>query len=236
MDHFSFLVAGQEDYDRLRPLSYPQTDVFLLLFSIVNPPSLDSVIQKWYPEVFFHCPTARFLLVGVKSGFRDDPKTVNKLASNGVKPLTYEEGLAAALEVGADKYVECDAMTRVGLVEAFESAVRLVFTMSDSRFRKTPDVDTLALHIAPAMIHMRSLTKIKMAGDVSLMLSSANRKFMIPNLFLFRNGTAFEKRERIRQDPPTSSLAHFLTPRRLPFPFIFLFHRHLSLKYINILI
>ena len=32
-------TAGQEDYDRLRPLSYPQTDVFLICFSIISPPS-----------------------------------------------------------------------------------------------------------------------------------------------------------------------------------------------------
>ena len=32
-------TAGQEDYDRLRPLSYPQTDVFLACFSIISPAS-----------------------------------------------------------------------------------------------------------------------------------------------------------------------------------------------------
>ncbi len=32
-------TAGQEDYDRLRPLSYPQTDVFLVAFSLISRPS-----------------------------------------------------------------------------------------------------------------------------------------------------------------------------------------------------
>ena len=49
-------TAGQEDYDRLRPLSYPQTDVFLICFSIVNPVSFENVSNKWGPEIRHHCP------------------------------------------------------------------------------------------------------------------------------------------------------------------------------------
>ena len=41
-----FDTAGQEDYDRLRPLSYPQTDVFLVCFSVVSPSSLENVKEK----------------------------------------------------------------------------------------------------------------------------------------------------------------------------------------------
>jgi Ras family protein A len=44
-------LAGQEHYDRLRPLSYPSTDVILMCFSIDSPESLDNITEKWNPEV-----------------------------------------------------------------------------------------------------------------------------------------------------------------------------------------
>ena len=44
-------TAGQEDYDRLRPLSYPDTDVILMCYSIDNPDSLENIPEKWTPEV-----------------------------------------------------------------------------------------------------------------------------------------------------------------------------------------
>lgn len=46
MQMFVALSSGQEDYDRLRPLSYPQTDVFLVCFSVVSPSSFENVKEK----------------------------------------------------------------------------------------------------------------------------------------------------------------------------------------------
>ena len=44
-----FDTAGQEDYDRLRPLSYPQTDVFIVCFSVIDQDSFENVKQKvWH--------------------------------------------------------------------------------------------------------------------------------------------------------------------------------------------
>lgn len=43
---YPIFVLGQEDYDRLRPLSYPQTDVFLVCFSVVSPSSFENVKEK----------------------------------------------------------------------------------------------------------------------------------------------------------------------------------------------
>lgn len=74
-----FDTAGQEDYDRLRPLSYPQTDVFLVCFSVVSPSSYENVKEKWVPEIQHHCQKTPFLLVGTQIDLRDDAATVEKL-------------------------------------------------------------------------------------------------------------------------------------------------------------
>lgn len=41
-------TAGQEDYDRLRVLSYEHADVFLLCFAIDNRKSYENLIHKWW--------------------------------------------------------------------------------------------------------------------------------------------------------------------------------------------
>lgn len=84
-------TAGQEDYDRLRPLSYPQTDVFLICFSLVNPASFENVRAKWYPEVRHHCPSTPIILVGTKLDLRDDKNTIEKLRDKKLQPITYPQ-------------------------------------------------------------------------------------------------------------------------------------------------
>ncbi|PIK60653.1 putative rho-related protein racB [Apostichopus japonicus] len=62
-------TAGQEDYDRLRPLSYPQTDIFLVCYSVVAPSSHANVTTKWMPELEHHAPNVPFILVGLDGPF-----------------------------------------------------------------------------------------------------------------------------------------------------------------------
>jgi hypothetical protein len=114
-----FDTAGQEDYDRLRPLSYPQTDVFLACFSVVSPASFENVREKWVPEITHHCPNTPFLLVGIQQDLRDDPATLGKLQRNRQKPVTVAEGERLAAQLGAVKYVECSALTQRGLKNVF---------------------------------------------------------------------------------------------------------------------
>lgn len=59
-------TVGQEDYDQLRPLSYPQTDIFLVCFSVVSLSSFENVRAKWLPEIQHHAPGVPFILVGTK--------------------------------------------------------------------------------------------------------------------------------------------------------------------------
>lgn len=116
--------SGQEDYDRLRPLSYPQTDVFLVCFSVTSPASFENVKEKWFPEVRHHCPGVPCLIVGTQVDLRDDPQVMDKLQRQKQRPVAADQGERLARELGAVKYVECSALTQKGLKNVFDE-VRL---------------------------------------------------------------------------------------------------------------
>ena len=117
-------TAGQEDYDRLRPLSYPQTDVFLIAFSIISPNSFENVKSKWYPEIQHHCPGTPIILVGTKSDLRDDEAMQAKLRVKGITMVSQSMATERTKEIGAKMYLECSALTQDGLKKVFDEAIR----------------------------------------------------------------------------------------------------------------
>lgn len=129
-------TAGQDDYDRLRPLSYPQTDCFVILFSVDNPGSLHNVEHKWYPEITTHDPKVPFLIVGNKQDLRNDPRTIEKLAAIKELPVTYDQGKALADKLGAAAYVDCSAKTKFGVKEAFENVISAILDSAEQKAKE----------------------------------------------------------------------------------------------------
>jgi len=120
-------TAGQEEYDRLRPLSYPGADVVLLCFSTVSQASYDAIRDKWAPEVNHYIHEVPHLLVGTKIDLREaqhpDPN------SGKFEPITLEMGQSMAKQIKAAKYLEVSSKTRQGLEEVFAQAIDLVLEM-----------------------------------------------------------------------------------------------------------
>uniref|UniRef100_A0A8C5FIQ5 Ras homolog family member B n=1 Tax=Gadus morhua TaxID=8049 RepID=A0A8C5FIQ5_GADMO len=117
-------TAGQEDYDRLRPLSYPDTDVILMCFSVDSPDSLENISEKWVPEVKHFCPNVPIILVANKKDLRNDETVKYELSRLKQEPVKADDGRAMAMRIGAYDYLECSAKTKDGIWEVFETATK----------------------------------------------------------------------------------------------------------------
>ncbi|XP_032808532.1 ras-like GTP-binding protein RHO [Petromyzon marinus] len=126
-------TAGQEDYDRLRPLSYPDTDVILMCFSVDSPDSLENVPEKWVPEVQHFCPNVPIVLVANKKDLRGDESVLQELARIKREPLKPEDGRTMASRIQAFDYVECSAQTKDGVRLVFETATRAAIQKQSKR-------------------------------------------------------------------------------------------------------
>ncbi|KAF2074608.1 hypothetical protein CYY_004078 [Polysphondylium violaceum] len=110
-------TAGQEDYDRLRPLSYPQTDVFLVCFSVVSKTSFDNIRHKWVPEIQHHAPGVPRILVGTKNDLRGGN-------NNGRPEVLARDAENLARELGFSRYVETSALVQTNLKLLFDCAIQ----------------------------------------------------------------------------------------------------------------
>jgi Ras-related C3 botulinum toxin substrate 1 len=123
-------TAGQEDYDRLRPLSYPQTDVFIVAFSIISTNSLENVQSKWVPEIQHHAPGVPIILVGTKSDLRQDAAMIAQLQQKGHEMVTsakikaMSEWIAGQNGQVPQEWWECSALTQDKLKDVFDGAIK----------------------------------------------------------------------------------------------------------------
>lgn len=113
----------QDDFDSLRPLCYPSTNVFMLCFSVVCPTSYHNVVDKWAPELRKHCPNTPIILVGTQCDLRNDVKVLIELAHYNERPVTEEQAKELAEQIGAIDYMECSALTQKNLKEVFDAAI-----------------------------------------------------------------------------------------------------------------
>jgi Ras homolog gene family, member A len=145
-------TAGQEEYDRLRPLSYPETDLLFVCFAIDCPNSLENVMDKvrkmlatldhadvsqWYPEVLHFCPSTPLVLVGLKSDLRSKRTCIELLRTQGLTPVTPEQGQAVARKMGA-QYIECSAKEARGINEVFELAINTAVQAEEESYEEQP--------------------------------------------------------------------------------------------------
>lgn len=125
-------TAGQDDFDTLRPLCYPTTDVFLLCFSVVSPTSFYNVADKWIPELRHHCPSTPIILVGTQCDLRSDVKVLIELANYREQPVNENDARRLARKVGAATYIECSALTQKNLKEVFDTAIMVVLQRNEA--------------------------------------------------------------------------------------------------------
>ncbi|MBW03212.1 Rho-related GTP-binding protein RhoF, partial [Eschrichtius robustus] len=118
----------QEDYDRLRPLSYQNTQLVLICYDVMNPTSYDNVLIKWFPEVTHFCRGIPTVLIGCKTDLRKDKEQLRKLRAAQLEPITYTQGQSACEQIQAALYLECSAKFRENVEDVFREAAKVALS------------------------------------------------------------------------------------------------------------
>lgn len=108
-------TAGQEEYNRLRPLSYTDVDLLMVCYSVDSKTSLLNVQELWIPEVRHFCPDTPILLVGLKSDLYA-LDNLDKLVDPGEADLF-------ATEHNLLGHYQCSSKSRQNVEELFNVAM-----------------------------------------------------------------------------------------------------------------
>ncbi|CAH1231960.1 RHOF [Branchiostoma lanceolatum] len=129
-------LRRQEDYDRLRPLSYNDADVIIICFDVSSQASFENVEVRWAPEIRHFCRGIPIFLIACKSDLRNDRNMLQQLAYKGQEPVSYEQGMALAKRIRARGYMECSARYGENLDHVFMTAAKTAANVQTRRHRK----------------------------------------------------------------------------------------------------
>lgn len=116
-------TAGQENYSSVRTISYSNSEIIMICYSIGDKTTLKDVAKIWAPEARNYCVDADVLLVGLKKDLRDEAASADILEG----PIaSVEAGRAMAEEIKALDFLECSARTRENVHGVFEAAGRYI--------------------------------------------------------------------------------------------------------------
>ncbi|KAI9745302.1 MAG: Rho GTPase [Claussenomyces sp. TS43310] len=128
-------TAGQEEFDRLRSLSYDDTHAIMLCFSVDSKDSLENVESKWVGEIAENCQGVKLVLVALKCDLRENTDEDAEAEGMDGAPrekkemINYDQGLEVARRINALRYLECSAMRNRGVNEAFTEAARVALSV-----------------------------------------------------------------------------------------------------------
>lgn len=126
-------TAGQEEFDRLRSLSYDNTHAIMLCFSVDSPQSLENVETKWKNEIEENCPGVKIVLVALKCDLRESQDDEEDNPAEPKRPMIeYKQGLQVAQNIKALRYLECSAMKNRGVKEAFNEAAKVALSVKNA--------------------------------------------------------------------------------------------------------
>ncbi|KAJ9104493.1 Rho GTPase [Naganishia friedmannii] len=138
-------TAGQEEYERLRPMSYAKAHVILIAFAVDTPDSLDNVANKWIEEVRSICgPHVPVLLVGCKTDIREKARqSGHYIPDNFVETV---EGQRISAAIGAKSYWECSSLLNQGVDDIFEAATRAAMLVREGAHGMTVASGVVGTH------------------------------------------------------------------------------------------
>jgi len=95
-----------------------------------TPSVTDLDCAQWYPEVLHFCPTTPIILCGLKSDLRNKRTCVELLRTQGLTPVTQQQGKAVATKMNA-LYMECSSKEMSGVHEIFDTAIDIAVRGQD---------------------------------------------------------------------------------------------------------